>query len=1093
MPMSGGDEALRVELFGGPRVHGGLTGPVRLSPLQLALVAVVYGHAPAPVPRARAAGLLWDAEADSDARHRIRQLLVEIRSRCRGLIETTHDALLAPAEVVCDLAHFEQALERGTLAEAAALAKRGFAQLALTGVPDSYGDWRDGVHASVVRRLKGRASAAWTRGRDHGDWRDARDAAEALYCLDPAGADAVEKVVEARARTGDLDLAESAYAAFMESQGAVASDAPIHEIIRRGRSAWREPTGSRATEAATPFVGRADALRLARSHLEHVQSGQFGMLLIGGESGIGKTRLLRELQREARFRDFRSLSAQAVELESRIPLNPLLDALRDVDLGPHLDRLGTPWSAVIAAVLPPGTLSGPVGELPPIQESALPRRLLDALSLLLQSLAREQPTMLFVDDLHWADTTTITALQFMQRRWAGGPLGVIATVRTDLVRVDEPVARYLSKAEGLSAVRIELQEMSLDDGMELVRGVSGGRIEDGTCRRICALAGLHPMCLMELTRDHMSGRLTLPATPATELVIPVSLEQIVGARLERLDPPSRRMAGFLAVAAKPMTIRTLAALAETSLDDVADAVETLRRARLVEVEHERIRIVHELFRSAIYRDLGEPRRSLHHRAIAEHVLAAGGEDSVGELAIHYDRAGECELAAKYGWIAADRAMETGTVAEAGQLYQLVSKNEHDPIKRAQATAGHARALHLARDIVRANPMLELAALQLREVGRHAEALPLEIRRIEGLAEAGNIPISVLTDNLAQLKRQASDSACWEDVALALDVELHLLSRVEDFVGIRRVFAEMRDVATKGSVDATILANAGLALGVLFGDPAEALAAAERAVELSGAARTYRLVALIRLLVVLQYQGRLLTPPAEPVLAEARALAERTGDVLLRFSIEGNLAVGCLDAGDLEGAESRMAQPLGISGTANMNLNRSSEANNRAELALAQGDYACAAKIYAEAASYLGPTTPAFMHDLIVAGLGVCALEQGNLPEARRCERELHPPPKRWHFDPTTILRFRSQLLERRGLRDAAIELLGAASVDLQGRLVLAWLKVRALQVRLMLKQGAPEAESIAVEARNEALKLSLHHRAAEFDHLLTRLAKSRGQ
>jgi predicted ATPase len=125
------------------------------------------------------------------------------------------------------------------------------------------------------------------------------------------------------------------------------------------------------------------------------------MLLISGESGIGKTRVLGEICREAAARGFRCLRADPVELERSIPLNCILDALRDVDLEPHLEALGRPWSSVIASLMPPGTLRHPAEEPPPIQPSSLSRRLLDSFSLLFDRLAREQPTVLFIDDLQW--------------------------------------------------------------------------------------------------------------------------------------------------------------------------------------------------------------------------------------------------------------------------------------------------------------------------------------------------------------------------------------------------------------------------------------------------------------------------------------------------------------------------------------------------------------------------------------------------------------------------------------------------------------------------------------------------------------------
>jgi len=1076
-------DSLRVELFGGPRVRDRRAALVRLSPLQLALVAIIYGHGPS-IRRDRAASLLWASGPDSDVRHRIRQLLVEIRTRCDGLIDTHGDALLPANGVECDLAHFESALEAGSLAAAGSLIARGFAAAPLHGVSDAYLDWRAAVEAALARRLKGRAQATWSRAMEREDWVAARESAEALYGMDPGSADCVRMVIEARGRTGDAMLAEAAFAAYMERSDEDGDTSPVHDAIRRVRRAMGAGAHGPRAEAATPLIGRREALAAARAAFDQVDDGKFTMMLIAGESGIGKTRLLQELQHEARFREFRCLSAQAVELESRIPLNPLLDALRSIDLAPHLDALGPPWNAVIAAVLPPGTLAGPVGELPPIQERALPRRLLDAFSLLLQRLSREQRTILFIDDLHWVDTTTITALQFMQRRWAGGPFVVMAAIRTDLVRRDEPVSKYLSQADGLVTSRVELRELSLDDGMQLVQHVAQGQIDEQRCRRICALAGLHPLCLLELTRDHLNGRLGLTDPPPTELEIPVSLEQIVAARLEQLDPRSRRIAGFLAVGTRPMRVRTAAALAGMTLEDAADAVEDLRRARLVESEHDRVRIVHELFRSAIYRDLGEPRRSMHHKAIAERIEMEEGDSAVGELAIHYDRAGECDLAARAGWIAADRAMETGTVAEAGHFYQLVAKNERDAVRRADATAGQARALHMSRDLGRANPVLELAAFQLRSVGKRAEALRLEIKRIEGLAETGAVPLPILTDSLTELKRQASEGDDWEALALALDAELHLLHRTSDLQGIRRLFEEMRQVATKGSLEAAILANAGLALGVLYGDPREALQAAELAVAMSAGSKEYRLLALMRLILVRQSRGLLQLKASEAIVREARSLSERSGDVLLRFSIESNLAVALLDAGEIEQAEVLMDAATRILATAGMDISRFNLANNRAELALAQGDHERAAQCYRDARAFLGSTMPSYMQDLVAAGLGLCAFETGDLRGARRREQELSNYNGPWHFDPTTILTFRARLLDRRSQHLEAIGLLDAGATDLQDRLVLAWLKVRLVQVRLMMKRAVPGAYELARIALERARDLNLQHRTEEFRELL---------
>jgi tetratricopeptide (TPR) repeat protein len=345
----------------------------------------------------------------------------------------------------------------------------------------------------------------------------------------------------------------------------------------------------------------------------------------------------------------------------------------------------------------------------------------------------------------------------------------------------------------------------------------------------------------------------------------------------------------------------------------------------------------------------------------------------------------------------------------------------------------------------------------------------------------------LVERLTQLKEEATKSADWEAVALALDVELHLLHASGDIAGMQRVFQEMRDVGDRGCVEASILANAGLALSVLFGDADEALCAAERSLTLAESSKRYRLMALTRLMVVLQARGMLELPTSSPVIGEARTLAERNGDVLLRYSIESNLIVAALDAGDLDRAQAGMTRSSTILGTANLDFGRFNEANNRAEIALALEDFDGAAQAFLEAATYLGPTTPSYAPSLISAGLGLCALEMGDLAEARRREQELPEPPESWHFDPTIIMAFRTRLLDRRGRHREAIELLDMTVRDLENRLVLASLKTRILQVRLMLKRGVPGAYEIALAAMKKAQQLCLRHRVNEFEELTRQL------
>lgn len=1086
---------LAVSLFGTPTVRQ-LAVPIHLSPQQLALVALVYGHGRTGLTRVKAARLLWQSDVDAAARHRLRQLLVEIRSRARGNLVGRHgDVLMAMPRVYCDLLGFDRCVGSGMLSDAAHMLTDGFARLSLGPDATGYDDWRSGRELAFVRRLRAQAFVQFEQATRSGRLDSAWDAAEALYTIDTQEPKAVLRVIEARGRTGRLPAAETAFAAYLETlSSAEEPDPEIVEAFQRARETVK--LGSSSIDGADediPLVGRREAILAVRNVFKLVEGGRFGFALITGEPGIGKTRLLRELHREAVFHGFRCLEAQAIELESRLPLTPLLDALGSVDLGPYLAALGRPWDAVIGAVLPAATLVDEAPEeLPPIQESALTRRLLDAFRMLLGRLAQEEPTLFFFDDLQWADPTTIAVLQFVQRRWSGGPLGVVAAIREDLVTRNAPVNGYLSPHQAISIHRIPLGDLSVPDARKLVDVISAGRISADAKRRICELAGSHPLFLTELTRDYIAGQLRLPKLPADEVTIPVSLKQVLDGRLERIGTKAIKLAGMLAVAGRSLSLSDASQLTELTLDETADAVDELIRARLVRVDNGRLSISHELFRSAIYRHIGEPRRAINHRIAANHILR-GSEGTVGELAIHYARAGEADLAAKHGWAAARRARETGAVSEAAHFFQLVMESEADAVRRADATAELAHALHLARDIDRASPLLEVAAARLREVGNPAGALRAEIKRIEGLVELGETPIRDLWPMLDPIKREARNNEDWEALALALDTELHLLHRDGDVEGIRKLFVQMREVSRRGSPEASLLAHAGLALGVLFDDPEEALQAALQAVTMTSDAGPYQLTAMLRLLLVLHYRGMLSLPDFASTVDATRRLAASSGDVLLRFSIENNLAVAELDAGNLERAETMMNLCAELSHAADMDLNRAIQANNRAELALARGDYQTAARDYSEASTFFGVTTPAYMKDLVNAGLGYCALEEGNLSEARRKEQELHEPPRSWYFDPTTILAFRARLLERRGRHEDAVALLDSNATNLEGRLVLAWLKLRSLQVRLMIRRhtDVADARKIAAQAGSVANELRLELRSLEFLELADRPASQR--
>ncbi|KPJ83531.1 MAG: hypothetical protein AMS19_04170, partial [Gemmatimonas sp. SG8_23] len=762
------EPVVRIQLFGGARIHSEDVER-HLSPFQTALLAIVFYER--SVSRARLAKLLWGREIDSELRHRIRQLIHTIRRRARcDPFTTSRDHVHARPTIWSDIAALREHLDAGDLLDGARIAARGLLGPEEIRIGDAFEDWRQQVEIRTREALLQRAEAAWGPRSVARDWIAARDAAEASYVLDPGDPHVTARVIEVRTRVGRLQSAEVAYAEHLRLRGRRGPHPDVEESIDRARKA-KSDRGIPEEPATAPFVGRREILRELDTVVREIRAGEVRFALVVGEAGIGKTRLLQEVSRSASLDGVRALEARPVELERRISLNPLLDALTGVDLETHLARLGEPWRTVIGATLPPGSLIDPVSDPPPIEDRSLPRRLMDAFALLLEAVAREKPTVLLIDDLHWADATTISTLHFFRRRWTRVPFGVIATVRPEAVGERDPLHVWVENESSYPLHRIRLEELEGSESRELLSHIAHGSLTPDAESKLLALAGDHPLYLTELTRDYLAGRLELPRSEAEAFTIPISLRQILSSRWSQCSTRATRVAQLLAVASRRMRVGVLSNILGLPVDGVIDAVEELRSRGLCASDRDRVWIAHDLFKTAIYNDLDEVRSALLHLQVAQELARTGGIEAAGELALHYDRAGERKLAASSGWKAGERAMMQGAVAESAHFFELVARNEDTGPVKARATASYATAFHLGRDMKRANPALELASTRLRAAGLAGDARRTDIRRVEGLGEAGSTPVDELIARLSDIKSEARSAEDWEAVALALDCEL----------------------------------------------------------------------------------------------------------------------------------------------------------------------------------------------------------------------------------------------------------------------------------------------------------------------------------
>jgi len=239
----------------------------------------------------------------------------------------------------------------------------------------------------------------------------------------------------------------------------------------RERSWMSTPASAASAQRAapaerTPFVARDAELAELRSALDRMLLGQGGLVLIGGEPGVGKTRLVRELQREARERGCMALTGHCYEMEGAPPFVPFVEFMEEgVRLLPQALRAALGDQAPeIAAIVP--SLRRTYPDIPPLPEvpADQQRRLLFSAFLeFVQRSTRKSPSVILFDDLHWADEPTLQLIQFLAPHYGSLRTLFVGTYRDVELDVKRPFARTLEAlVRQRQATRIPLRRFSAE-------------------------------------------------------------------------------------------------------------------------------------------------------------------------------------------------------------------------------------------------------------------------------------------------------------------------------------------------------------------------------------------------------------------------------------------------------------------------------------------------------------------------------------------------------------------------------------------------------------------------------------------------------
>ncbi|WP_066364114.1 helix-turn-helix transcriptional regulator [Herbidospora mongoliensis] len=392
----------------------------------------------------------------------------------------------------------------------------------------------------------------------------------------------------------------------------------------------------------TGLVGRALQLNRLSRVLDAATGRMAGVALVGGDAGIGKTRIVRELSAIARERGFTVLVGQCAELGDAMPYLPLADALRSPEVASALES-----RPVLRRLLPGVDTGGPDA----LSGALAQQRLFGATLSLLGELADQAPIMMVFEDLHWADHSTRDLLVFLTRMLQRERVVLLGTYRTDDLHRRHPLRPVLAELQRLPlVVPVELPPLD-DDAMASHLSTLGGG-NAGLIGGVVGRAGGNPFFAEELFEAAASGD-RLPAT----------LADLLMARVEGLSDTAQQVLRVAAVAGRRVdhdVLRAAAGLADGPLEDALR--EIVSRGLLTVDQHIGYDFRHALLQEAVYDDLLPGERTRLHMTFAALLTASGGR--AAELAHHYSAAHDVRGALITSLEAGRRAVGMGAPAEA---------------------------------------------------------------------------------------------------------------------------------------------------------------------------------------------------------------------------------------------------------------------------------------------------------------------------------------------------------------------------------------------------------------------------------------------
>ena len=456
--------------------------------------------------------------------------------------------------------------------------------------------------------------------------------------------------------------------------------AAIMELMPR-----RQRSGGPQLNRRTPFVGREQELSLLAQRLDAAGQGEGGVVLIAGEPGIGKSRLLTEFARVARRAGWLVLFGRAYDTEGMPAYLPFVEAVREhLDACPDQELLAIVEDAPSVATLIP-QLRARFPVLPAVQPSSPEAdrfRLFEAVSEFFLHASRSSEArglLVSLDDLHWADPSTLALLQHLARKIAAARLLVAGTYRTEEVDPSRPLFGVLAEfTRDRLDDRLLVSRLTLAETAVLVKELNGTAPRPEVSEAIQRQTAGNPFFIEEVVHQlRAEGRDLNDAQLANEdWGISEGVRQVVGKRILRLSPVTRKLVEAASVFGEGVSLETIRDACGLPDDALYASLEEAKQVGMLREEGAAYVFPHPRIRQVLYEGLSLPlRQELHLRAgqAIERLHAADLAPRLAALADHFCRGGENAAeqhkSLQYSRLAAEQALSVYAYKEAARHWQ----------------------------------------------------------------------------------------------------------------------------------------------------------------------------------------------------------------------------------------------------------------------------------------------------------------------------------------------------------------------------------------------------------------------------------------